>query len=204
MRGIDSVLWLLRFNQLVYWLWFSIWLWPSVPCVQCWSVYLIRKYVILYQHCQDTSPCPVQLSCPGRHRGVRGMVLAFVCWLQGPAVLQCCRLTFYRMPAPVACCRLGHDAVSPVSSISRQQPPIIVVTVLLGDNHHHCGEQEELRIVDEAPDMAPPCRGHTCWLLYLELFILIWLGVIIEPCSAPTHHSPSCYAQPHSGSQIVF
>ena len=35
LRGIDSVLWLLRFNQLVYWLWFSIWLWPSVPCVQC-------------------------------------------------------------------------------------------------------------------------------------------------------------------------
>ena len=135
----------------------------------------------------DTSPCPVQLSCPGRHRGVRGMVLAFVCWLQccSAAVLQpdilrhagtCCLL-----PA-----RSRHDAVSPVSNISRQQP-IIVVTVLLGDNHHHhCREQEELRIVAGAPDPAPPCRGHMCWLLYLELFILIWLGVIIEPCSAPT------------------
>ena len=200
------MLWLLRFNQLVYWLWFSIWLWPSVPCVQCWSVYLIRKYVILYQHCQDTSPCPVQLSCPGRHRGVRGMVLAFVCWLQG---LQCCSAAVLQpdiLPHAGTCCLLPARSRRCVPSLQHQQTAatIIVVTVLLGDNHHHCREQEELRIVDGAPDMAPPCRGHTCWLLYLELFILIWLGVIIEPCSAPTHHSPSCYAQPHSGSQIVF
>ena len=77
------------------------------------------------------------------------------------------------------------------SMLQHQQTaaPIIVVTVLLGDNHHHhCREQEELRIVAGAPDPAPPCRGHRCWLLYLELFILIWLGVIIEPCSAPTRH----------------
>lgn len=110
------------------------------------------------------------------------------------------------LPHAGTCCLLPARSRRCVPSLQHQQTAatIIVVTVLLGDNHHHCGEQEELRIVDEAPDMAPPCRGHTCWLLYLELFILIWLGVIIEPCSAPTHHSPSCYAQPHSGSQIVF
>lgn len=111
------------------------------------------------------------------------------------------------LPHAGTCCLLPARSRRCVPSLQHQQTAatIIVVTVLLGDNHHHhCGEQEELRIVDEAPDTAPPCRGHTCWLLYLELFILIWLGVIIEPCSAPTHHSPSCYAQPHSGSQIVF
>ena len=119
---------------------------------------------------------------------VRGMVLAFVCWL------QCCSAAVLQpdiLPHAGTCCllpaRSRHDAVSPVSNIRHQ--PIIVVTVLLGDNHrHHCREQEELRIVAGAPDPAPPCRGHRCWLLYLELFILIWLGVIIEPCSAPTRH----------------
>ena len=172
------------------------------------SVYLIRKYVIPYQHCQDSGHQPMSSSTfvsrqtPGP--SVRGMVLAFVCWL------QCCSAAVLQpdiLPHAGTCCllpaRSRHDAVSPVSNISRHQP-IIVVTVLLGDNHHHCREQEELRIVAGAPDPAPPCRGHRCWLLYLELFILIWLGVIIEPCSAPTHHSPSCYTQPHSGSQIVF
>ena len=80
--------------------------------------------------------------------GVRGMVLAFVCWL------QCCSTAVLQpdiLPHAGTCCllpaRSRHDAVSPVSNISRQQPPIIVVTVLLGDNHHHhCREQEELRI----------------------------------------------------------
>ena len=116
LRGIDSVLWLLRFNQLVYWLWFSIWLRPSVPCVWCSvvSVYLIRKYVMLYQHCQDSGHQPMSSSTfvsrqtPGP--SVRGMVLAFVCWLQccSAAVLQpdilrhagtCCLL-----PARSRCC----------------------------------------------------------------------------------------------------
>ena len=62
------------------------------------------------------------------------------------------------------CCLLPARSRRCVPSLQHQQTAatIIVVTVLLGDNHHHCGEQEELRIVDEAPDTAPPCRGHMC------------------------------------------